>query len=249
MKKLTIALMIFMLSASLFGCGKNKDNEDLADSKDVISENNDSVQDKDKDSNETKDEDDKNAGEAVKDEAEKDTETNKPTNESEDKPEALDSSNSTSNNKVDEKPSNLKPEIVSRESRLYFYNGVEDKIYYQDTKVEVVENAFTKALTEALKNSPSENVIALPDEVGVTSAKIDGDTITVDLGTEFYDFSRGMGSSAEAGILESIALTYSYNYGISNVIILVGGENYSSGHLLFNDGECINIRDVEATPL
>ena len=50
-------------------------------------------------------------------------------------------------------------------------------------------------------------------------------------------------------MLNSLALTYSYNSNVNNIRILVNGENYESGHLFYGDNEHINIENIETKAL
>ena len=50
-------------------------------------------------------------------------------------------------------------------------------------------------------------------------------------------------------MLNSLALTYSYNYNVNNIRILVNGQNYESGHLFYGDNEYISIESIETKAL
>lgn len=131
---------------------------------------------------------------------------------------------------------------VDKICRLYFYNGYEDCIYYSDTTLNVIDNALTTALTNALKTPPSSSFSSIPNTVNVISADLDKskDILTVNLSNNYYDILSKVGSGSESSLLQTLAMTYSYNYNISKVIILIDGKPYSGSHILLSDGETIN---------
>lgn len=131
---------------------------------------------------------------------------------------------------------------IDKICRLYFYNGEEDCIYYTDIALTVTDNALTTALTNALKIPPSSSFSSIPNAVDVISANLDKskDLITVNLSKNYYDILSKVGSGSESYLLQTLAMTYSYNYNISKVIILIDGKAYSGSHILLFDGETIN---------
>lgn len=131
---------------------------------------------------------------------------------------------------------------IDKICRIYFYNGEEDCIYYTDTTLNVADNALTTALTNALKTPPSSSFSSIPNTVDVISANLDRskDLITVNLSKNYYDILSKVGSGAESSLLQTLAMTYSYNYNISKVIILIDGKAYSGSHILLSDGETVN---------
>ena len=249
MKKVAITLLIVAMTVSLISCGKVKEDK-VTDDNNIVAEldNGNSPKDnenstEDKPPIEIKENNDED------NEAQNNNEKiNEPVNEE---------INNFVDETVEETPvstpvvENVQDESqeASRNCRLFFYNGTEDSMYYKDAVVTVVDKAVTKALTNGLKVSPGGNLAVIPSYVEVVSAKLDGDSIIVDLSSNYYDFSSNLGSAAELGMLESLALTYSYNYNVSNVRILVGGKNYSSGHLVYGDNEYIQINHIEAKGL
>lgn len=251
MKKLVITLLIIGITISMVSCGEKEVGKETNDNNIVV----DIEKDKEN-SNEEKSNEEKSPITI------QDSNENKEENKQEEKNEALNEQASeelnnvngesvneeqVSNQSIEENQSESKE--VTRSCRLFFYNGVEDVIYYKDTVVEVIDKAVTKALTNGLKASAGESFLALPSNVEVLSAKLDGDSITVNLSSSYYDFSSGLGSAAEIGMLNSLALTYSYNYNVNNIRILVNGENYESGHLFYGDNEYINIENIETKAL
>ena len=245
MKKLVITLLIMGIAISMVSCGEKEVGKETNDNNIVVDIEKDKENSNDEkspitiqDANESKEENkQEEKNEVLNDQASK--EPNNVNDESVKEEE--------SNQSIEENQS--ESEEVTRSCRLFFYNGVEDVIYYKDTVVKVIDQAVTKALTNGLKDSAGTNFLVLPSNVEVLSAKLDGDSITVNLSSSYYDFSSGLGSAAEIGMLNSLALTYSYNYNVNNIRILVNGQNYESGHLFYGDNEYISIESIETKAL
>ena len=49
------------------------------------------------------------------------------------------------------------------------------------------------------------------------------------------------GSGYEAMLLQALARTFGGWYGVKSVVLTIDGDNYSSGHIYFEDGEAILI--------
>lgn len=246
MKKLVITLLIMGMSVSMVSCSNKKaaketnDNNIIVDiEKDKENSNEEKAPITIQDSNESKEED--------KQEEDNESLNGQEIEEPNNIKDELVNEEQGSNQNIEENQSESQED--TRNCRLFFYNGVEDVIYYKDTVVEVIDKAVTKALTNGLKSSAGANFLALPSNVEVLSAKLDGDSITVNLSSSYYDFSSGLGSAAEIGMLNSLALTYSYNYNVNNIRILVNGQNYESGHLYYGDNEYISIENIETKAL
>lgn len=245
MKKLVITLLIMGIAISMVSCGEKEVGKETNDNNIVVDIEKDKENSNDEkspitiqDANESKEENkQEEKNEVLNEQASK--EPNNVNDESVKEEE--------SNQSIEENQS--ESEEVTRSCRLFFYNGVEDVIYYKDTVVKVIDQAVTKALTNGLKDSAGTNFLVLPSNVEVLSAKLDGDSITVNLSSSYYDFSSGLGSAAEIGMLNSLALTYSYNYNVNNIRILVNGQNYESGHLFYGDNEYISIESIETKAL
>ena len=245
MKKLVITLLIMGIAISMVSCGEKEVGKETNDNNIVVDIEKDKENSNDEkspitiqDANESKEENKREEkNEVLNEQASK--EPNNVNDESVKEEE--------SNQSIEENQS--ESEEVTRSCRLFFYNGVEDVIYYKDTVVKVIDQAVTKALTNGLKDSAGTNFLVLPSNVEVLSAKLDGDSITVNLSSSYYDFSSGLGSAAEIGMLNSLALTYSYNYNVNNIRILVNGQNYESGHLFYGDNEYISIESIETKAL
>ena len=116
-------------------------------------------------------------------------------------------------------------------SRIFFYNGVDDKYDYIDKDVEVTNGEYVTALTKELENtSYSEDLLTLPKDTKVSSAKLDKDKGILHV---YFanDLSKSMnlGSSGDIGLITSLANTFGYNYKVDKVAIYCNGKLYS-GH-------------------
>lgn len=136
-----------------------------------------------------------------------------------------------------------------KEMKTYrvFYYDTDYNIYYYDKSVEVVDKAVVKAITNQLKTSPNESLKAtLSNNIEIRGASLEGDTITVDFGSNFYD-EMSLGSGSESAMLTCLVNTFGYNYNVENVIIKVNGENYKSGHIVLQDGNVFTVEFDNAT--
>lgn len=141
-------------------------------------------------------------------------------------------------------------QITSKKCRIFYYNTSDDCYYYSDQQLNIIDKAVITSLTNALKIPPSENLLAVPSNVSVISAKLNSTDgiLTVDLNSSYYDILTNVGSPGEAGALRSLAYTYGYYYGVSKIIITIDGDNYSGSHIAYKDGEYININSLKAIP-
>lgn len=133
------------------------------------------------------------------------------------------------------------PNIKNINCRIYYYNVNDDIYYFKDKSIEVVDSALVTALTKEIKNLPDKNFFDYKDDLAIKSAKLNGDTLTVDLSKNYYNILTRVGSGTEAAALKTLALTYGYNYNVDKVIILVDGKPYKGSHLMYNADEPINI--------
>lgn len=124
--------------------------------------------------------------------------------------------------------------------RIYYYNGNDDIFYYQDKSVEVIDSALVTALTKEMINIPDNDLFSFGNDLEVKSAKLNDDTLTVDLSGTYYNLLTRVGSGSEAAALKTLALTYGYNYNVNKVIILVEGSPYKGSHIIHDVNEAIN---------
>lgn len=132
--------------------------------------------------------------------------------------------------------------------RLYYYDANSDMNYYIDSSIDVKDKAIVKSLIAALKAIPAEasiddvkdNIMLLPKNIEVTSAKVnnDLDTLTVDFNS---NISEGLGSTGEKSLIYTIVNTLGYNLKVSNVEITINGKPYSSGHIVQEKGEAFPV--------
>ena len=131
--------------------------------------------------------------------------------------------------------------------RIYYYDGSADKIVYIDKDLTVTGGAVITALTTALKTPPNtEEFVLIPSSTGVSSAKLDTENniLIVNLNKDYYEILSSVGSSSEASIFDTLALTYGYNYGVDKVIITIDGNPYSGSHFTLNANEYIDISSL-----
>ena len=121
-------------------------------------------------------------------------------------------------------------DAVMKDSRLFYYNFNENKLYYIDKKIPVEDNAYVKALTEAIQKSPdSANLIALSDEACISSASLDNETgVLKVVFNEDYSLDMNMDSAKENGLLRALIATYGYNYDVTKVAIYLGEQLYTA---------------------
>lgn len=131
--------------------------------------------------------------------------------------------------------------LKSINCRIYYYDVNDDIYYFTDKSIEVIDNALVTALSEEIKNLPNKNFFDYKDDLSVKSAKLEGDILTVNLSKDYYNILSRVGSGTESSALKTLALTYGYTYNTNKVIILVDSKPYRGSHLLFNNGETIDI--------
>jgi len=135
-------------------------------------------------------------------------------------------SNENSNNENPSKP----PKTEVKTVRIFAFDYETPELYYYDTEITVTDNALVTALTNELQhNLPEDRFLALTDEVGVTSAKLDDEKgILTVVFNEAFTEKMLLGSVTESGLLASILSTYAYNYGVDKVAIYFGDTLYTS---------------------
>ncbi|MDV4151079.1 GerMN domain-containing protein [Clostridium sp. AL.422] len=132
--------------------------------------------------------------------------------------------------------------IKNMNCRIYYYDITDDTFYFTNKIIEVTDSALVTSLTSEMKNLPNESFLKFGDNLSVKSAKLNGDTLTVDLSNSYYNLLKNFGSGTEISALKTLALTYAYNYGIEKVIILVDGKPYSGSHVIYENNEYVNIK-------
>lgn len=168
-----------------------------------------------------------------------DTSTNVSVNKSENTSEKSDTVNTFEENKTSSGSTEVK---TNKSVRLFYYDGVNDKILYEDTDIKVTDGALVTAIINSLKNDKGENYCKLDSNISVKSAVLDKekDLLTVNFGSKFVN-NMNLGSGAESGVLQSIVNSLGYNFDVSKIYILIDGEEYSSGHILLEEGEAFTV--------
>lgn len=144
--------------------------------------------------------------------------------------------------KSDESGTNNVVTKTEKSVRLFYYNGVDDKIYYQDTTVNVTDGALVTAIINALKTNHGDQYCALDSSIAVKSAKLDTNKslLTVNFGTTFVN-TMNLGGGVETSVLQAVVNSLGYNFGVSNIYITVNGVPYSSGHIILKDGDSFKV--------
>lgn len=166
------------------------------------------------------------------------TSTNKSSNNSSNDSKDLDS---FEENSID---SSTKNPITtsSKNVRLFYYNGVSDKIYYEDKSINVIDGALVTGIINELKINKGDEYCSLDSSIIVKSAKLDSekDLLTVNFGEKFVN-NMNLGSGAESSVLQAIVNSLGYNFNVNHVYITVDGKDYASGHIIKKDGEVFDV--------
>ena len=135
---------------------------------------------------------------------------------------------------------------VSNISKIKFYypNLDKDKYYFVEANVEfktnditrqVLENTYKANYTDGMKNLGIGNVLTQNSKIN--SLFLDKYmTVHIDLNKAFKT-EMNAGSYYETMLLNSVVDTFGAYYGADKVIITIDGKNYSSGHIVLQNGE------------
>jgi len=131
--------------------------------------------------------------------------------------------------------------------RFYFPEFSKERIVYIDRNVDINSNQDMKfKFQKELKTIPSGGGLSavLTKNTQILSCKVDDSKgiVTVDLSSDFIK-EMNAGSSFESMLLKSITNTFGGYYGVTKVIITVGGKPYSSGHILMGTGEYFTVEN------
>jgi hypothetical protein len=105
----------------------------------------------------------------------------------------------------------------------------------------IVDGISADTILTQLKNL---NVVSKETKINsfATLSSDDNNTIgIIDFSSDFYDFN--LGSGFESMMLDSVARTYIENFNLSKLKILVDGDEYQSGHILFGEDDYFTIDD------
>ena len=127
---------------------------------------------------------------------------------------------------------------------FYYPNLDKDKYYFVEADVtfntndvtrEVLESAYRTNYTDSMKNQGIGNV--LTTNTKINSLYLDKfETVHLDLTKDFIT-EMNAGAFYESMLLNSLVDTFGAYYGRDKVIITIDEDNYSSGHIYFEDGE------------
>lgn len=145
--------------------------------------------------------------------------------------------NSEDNNTKDTSTADNK----TQEYKVFYYNGTLDKLYYTTPTITGDIKADPYILGNMLKQKISVDILTPGDNLEINSITENSDSITIDLSSKIYNMLSKMGGSSESGLLDSIAFTYGYNYGVDKVAITVDGEPYMGGHVILELGDYITV--------
>lgn len=87
-----------------------------------------------------------------------------------------------------------------------------------------------------------EGVVAEGTKVNAFTELSPG-TYQLDVSPEFYGLSWG--ASANALALDAIGNTFIENFGISKVKLTIDGENYSDGHMMYEDDDYLTFVELD----
>jgi len=135
--------------------------------------------------------------------------------------------------------------------RVYFPDFNKDRIVYIDREFEIKTNEsmkykFQKELKVIPDGSDLTKVLTKNTQVLSISVDEEKDTVTVDLSSDFIK-EMNAGASLESMLIKCVAYTFGGYYQKGNVIILIDGKPYESGHILMKEGESVKV-DTEDIP-
>lgn len=181
----------------------------------------------------------------VEDNVQEDTE--KPVQPEVEKP-AIEKPKSEEEKVTEEKSEDKKEaESVIAENRIYYHEGFTGNNYYTVTTLSGDNESKVNEIIKALKVMPENDYLEdvryqeftpLPEDVLINSVKVEKDRVLIDFNKNFTD---GLGSSSEKCIVDSMVNSIGYNFNVDSVHITFNGENYSSGHVIKEDGEGFDV--------
>ncbi|MGL5312695.1 MAG: GerMN domain-containing protein [Peptostreptococcaceae bacterium] len=152
-----------------------------------------------------------------------------------------------SNTSTDSPPQPNNDNITSSDNSSQ--ENVVATIYTSDFQAEsLLDNEVTlKELTpDSLFNElKTLNVIPTDTKLNTFNTSNKDNTVigVADFSEEFYNFN--LGSSGEVLMLNSIAKTYIKNFNLDKFKILVDGEEYESGHILFEKNDYFTLDSID----
>ena len=123
--------------------------------------------------------------------------------------------------------------VVSEKKQVEIYFGNEDG----DAIVSEVVEMETVTATDVMEELVRKGVVTKESELlGVVKQSEDGKIrLKLNMSKEFGDFVSTMGSSGEYTIVGSVVNTFLDLYGAEDVLILIEGESFETGHQLYDN--------------
>lgn len=186
------------------------------------------------------------------------TEINSNENANTEEAEDTSSENTSSENITIEEPNgsnNIEENDSKNSGKILYYEGFTGESYYLTKELSPNNKAKVLEIVEYLKELPPTDYLEdvryqeftpLPSNVEVNNVEVRDDLVTIDFNRNFVE---SLGSAAEKSVMESLVNTVGYNLNKSKVMITFNGENYSSGHIVMDDGEYFEVSNTTGIKL
>lgn len=124
-------------------------------------------------------------------------------------------------------------EVSERMVRVYYYNPVEDGIFYQEVLFNKNKNKESYFFEKEFKKAPSGEFVAnMPKTTKINSINFyPKKTLVVMDVSENFTQLMNIGSGVESSIIQSIGNTICEAYGAKRMILTTNGEEYQGSHL------------------
>lgn len=121
----------------------------------------------------------------------------------------------------------------------YHVKATEAVFHTNDITRKVLEAGYKAGYTQEVRDAGAGQVLSPGTKVNVLFLQ-GGERVRLDLSGEFLR-EMNAGSGYEAMLLQALARTFGGWYGVKSVVLTIDGDNYSSGHIYFEDEEAIVI--------
>lgn len=219
MSKKVLILVITLCTVVLYGCSKNNNTGVIKQE-----ENNINIEDTTKDESNN-----------LNIKEEESTEKEEPTKE--------------------EETGDVEEKLETVEGRIYYHESFTGNNYYLNKELPKNDEEKMSEIIKLLKILPDNDYLEnieyqeftpLRNDVQINFINIEDNLVEIDFNKNITD---GLGSSGETSLIESLVKTIGYNYNVKNVLITFNGENYSSGHVVKEDGESFEVNNGESIEL
>lgn len=149
----------------------------------------------------------------------------------------------------------VEEKLQTVEGRIYYYEGFTGNNYYLNKQLPRNDEEKMSEIIKLLKILPNNDYLEdiehqeftpLRNDVQINFIKVEENLVKIDFNKNITD---GLGSSGETSLIESLVKTIGYNYSVENVLITFNGENYSSGHVVKEDGESFEVNNGDSIEL